>query len=85
MAPITWGSGLLDPTLEFDQARAGWFPCVPRVSPLFRVHPYDWERTTAWRATMQGMEIARALLALEPCRGSLVIQAAEVRLFAVLA
>jgi exopolysaccharide biosynthesis polyprenyl glycosylphosphotransferase len=59
VALVLWGRfDYLGPTLDFVQARAGWFLLLPLLWPLFMVNLYDLQRATSRRSTVQGVLFA---------------------------
>jgi len=61
LALALWGRlDYLGPTADFVRYRAGWFPFIPFLWPLFLINLYDVHRAASWRETMRGVPLAAA-------------------------
>jgi exopolysaccharide biosynthesis polyprenyl glycosylphosphotransferase len=61
LALALWGRlDYLGATSDFVRYRAGWFPFIPLVWPLFLLNLYDVHRAASWRETLRGVPLAAA-------------------------
>jgi exopolysaccharide biosynthesis polyprenyl glycosylphosphotransferase len=61
LALALWGRlDYFGATADFVRYRAGWFPFIPLVWPLFMINLYDVHRAASWRETLRGVPLAAA-------------------------